>query len=104
MKMAPSDSKTDRGGGAEASFHNGSYRARRCDNYCISVPEKAWALLPRQLPRQAFPVTVTNCTSAEDGQLCVKVVTLAGGEMEFQLAEDSLVQALMQRVAEECQL
>jgi len=104
MKMAPSESKSDRGGGAEASFHNGSYLARRCDDYRISVPEKAWALLPRQLPRQAFPVTVTQCTFAEDGQLHVKVVSLGGGEMEFQLAEDSSVQALMQRVAEERQL
>merc|ERR1712157_605354 len=86
MGMAPRDST--------------SYCAKRCDEYCIQAPEEAWALLPRQ----AFLVTLMSCTSGEDGQLCVKVVTLGGGEMEFQLAEGTAVHALMQLVAEERQL
>merc|ERR1711920_643696 len=68
--------------------------------YRIRVPEEAWAMLPRH----AFPVTLRTCALAEDGQLCVKVVTLGGSEMDFELAADSPVQALMRLIADKLQL
>merc|ERR1719189_2316826 len=92
--MAPRDQHEDEWGQLD------KWVAKRCDEYCIEVPEEAWSLLPRQ----AFLVTLMTCSEAEDGQLCVKVVTLGGGELEFQLAEGSTVRALVPLVAGEHQL
>merc|ERR1712187_903484 len=81
-----------------------SLRAHRCDEYQIRVPEEAWALMPRRDFLKAFLVSLTDCSAAEDGQLYVKVITLGGDEVQFHLAKDSKVKALMLLVAEERQL
>merc|ERR1719433_1967693 len=69
-------------------------------DYHIDAPAEAWALLPQQ----AFIVNLVDCVASEDGQLKVTLATLGGVEMEFQVAEDSLVGALVQAVKEERQL
>mmetsp|Transcript_51351 Transcript_51351/g.89253 ORF Transcript_51351/g.89253 Transcript_51351/m.89253 type:complete len:131 (-) Transcript_51351:325-717(-) len=77
-----------------------SHLARRQDNYCISVPDAAWSLLPQQ----TFVVTLIAHESIEDGLIFVQLNTLNGDELKLMLEKDSTVKQLMSLVASERRL
>merc|ERR1712039_861821 len=82
-------------------------------NWLLEDGPRSYALLcgylkelevQQEAKQQAFLVNLVDCAASAEGQLKVKLATLGGGEMEFELAGDSLVRALLVLVKKESHL